>query len=138
MKLPAADSWGLLMRKDSPLAQKEKITPKDLTAIPLITSRQALVGNELSRWSGQDYEKLNIVATYNLVYNASLMVDEGFGYALCLDKLINTSESSNLCFKPLTPPLEAHLDIVWKKHQAFSKAAKKFLAALKKEIAFTE
>ena len=126
------------MRKDSPLAQKEKITPEDLTAIPLITSRQALVGNELSGWIGQDYEKLNIVATYNLIYNASLMVDEGFGYALCLDKLVNTSESSNLCFKPLTPPLEAHLDIVWKKHQPFSKAAKKFLAALKKEIALTE
>lgn len=138
MKLPATDIWGLLMRKDSPLAQKEKITPKDLTAIPLITSRQALVGNELSGWSGQDYEKLNIVATYNLIYNASLMVDEGFGYALCLDKLVNTSESSNLCFKPLTPPLEAHLDIVWKKHHAFSKAAKKFISALKKEIAFTE
>ena len=123
------------MRKDSPLAQKDVITPGDLAAIPLITSRQALIGNELSGWSGQDYENLNIVATYNLIYNASLMVDEGFGYALCLDKLIRTSESSPLCFRPLSPPLEAHLDIVWKKHQAFSKAAKKFMAALKKGIA---
>ncbi len=135
MKLPASDRWGLLMRKDSPLAQKDVITPGDLAAIPLITSRQALIGNELSGWSGQDYENLNIVATYNLIYNASLMVDEGFGYALCLDKLIRTSESSPLCFRPLSPPLEAHLDIVWKKHQAFSKAAKKFMAALKKGIA---
>ena len=72
------------------------------------------------------------IVTPNLIYNASLMVDEGFGYALCLDKLVDTSESSNLCFKPFTPPLEAHLDIVWKKHHAFSKAAKKFISALKK------
>lgn len=138
MKLPVTDRWGLLMRKDSPLSQKEKIAPKDLNTIPLITSRQALVANELSGWIGLDYEKLNIVATYNLVYNASLMVDEGFGYALCLDKLVNTSESSNLCFKPLMPPLEAHLNIVWKKHQIFSGAAEKFISALKKEISFTE
>lgn len=138
MKLPATDRWGLLMRKDSPLSQKGEICPNDLIGIPLITSRQALVGNELSGWSGLDYEKLKIVATYNLVYNASLMVDEGLGYALCLDKLVNTSESSNLCFKPLSPPLEAHLDIVWKKHQVFSKATEKFILALKKELVFTK
>lgn len=138
IKLPVTDCWGLLMRKDSPLADKERIFARDLLDIPLITSRQALVRNEVSGWSGEDIEKLNIVATYNLVYNASLMVDEGFGYALCLDKLVNTSESSNLCFKPLTPQLEAHLDIVWKKHQAFSKAAETFLTMLKKEISITE
>ena len=85
-----------------------------------------------------DFDKLNIVATYNLVYNASLMVDEGFGYALCLDKLVNTSESSTLCFKPLAPKLESHLDIVWKKNQVFSKAAEKFLQILKDEITITE
>lgn len=138
IKLPVTDCWGLLMRKDSPLADKERIFARDLLDIPLITSRQALVRNEVSGWSGEDIEKLNIVATYTLVYNASLMVDEGFGYALCLDKLVNTSESSNLCFKPLTPQLEAHLDIVWKKHQAFSKAAETFLTMLKKEISITE
>ncbi len=134
IQLPAMDRWGLLMRKDSPLAKKEKITPKDLEEIPLITSRQTLVHNEISGWIGGDFDKLNIVATYNLVYNASLMVDEGFGYALCLDKLVNTSKDSSLCFKPLYPQLEAHLDIVWKKYREFSKAEEKFLSMLKKEI----
>lgn len=134
IKLPVTDRWGLLMRKDSPLANKERIFASDLLEIPLITSRQALVRNELSGWSGEDIEKLNIVATYNLVYNASLMVDEGFGYALCLDKLVNTSESSTLCFRALSPQLEAHLDIVWKKHQVFSKAAETFLTMLKQEL----
>lgn len=56
------------MRKDSPLAKKEKISPNDIKTIPLITSQQVLVRNEISGWSRLDFDKLNIVATYNLVY----------------------------------------------------------------------
>ncbi|MCC0646736.1 LysR family transcriptional regulator [Clostridioides sp. ZZV15-6598] len=134
IKLPVNDVWGLLMKKDCELAQKKTICPEDLKGIPILTSRQTLVQNVISGWSGQDFQTFNIVATYNLVYNASLMVDEGFGYALCLDKLINTTGNSNLCFRPLEPRLEAHLNIVWKKYQVFSKATKKFLNKLQDEI----
>nr|UWI50842.1 LysR family transcriptional regulator [Clostridioides difficile] len=134
IKFPVNDVWGLLMKKDCELAQKETICPEDLRGIPILTSRQTLVQNVISGWSGQDFETFNIVATYNLVYNASLMVDEGIGYALCLDKLINTTGNSNLCFRPLEPRLEAHLNIVWKKHQVFSKATKIFLNKLQSEI----
>lgn len=130
IQLPATDTWGLLMRKDSPLAQKDAIRPQDLKGIPLLGSRQAVMRNELSEWYGGDFERLNIVATYNLIYNAALMVDEGFGYALTLDKLINTSGESNLCFRPFSPRLEAHLVLVWKKYQPFSKASQKFLDQL--------
>ncbi|UWD48432.1 LysR family transcriptional regulator [Clostridioides difficile] len=134
IKLPVNDVWGLLMKKDCELAQKRTICPEDLRGIPILTSRQTLVKNVISGWSGQDFETFDIVATYNLVYNASLMVDEGIGYALCLDKLINTTGNSNLCFRPLEPRLEAHLNIVWKKHQVFSKATKIFLNKLQIEI----
>lgn len=130
IQLPATDTWGLLMRKDSPLAQKDVIRPQDLKGVPLLGSRQAVMRNELSEWYGGDFERLNIVATYNLIYNAALMVDEGFGYALTLDKLINTSGESNLCFRPFSPRLEAHLVLVWKKYQPFSKASQKFLDQL--------
>ena len=78
--------------------------------------------------------KLNIVATYNLVYNASLMVEEGIGYALGLERLVNTSESSPLCFRPLEPKLEVGLDIVWKKEQFFSPSSKLFLSKLQEKI----
>lgn len=128
IRLPATDTWGLLMPKDSSLAARSFICPEDIWELPIITSRQTTVSNEFSGWLKRDYEKLNIVATYNLVYNASLMVEEGLGYALCLDKLVNTSESSNLCFRPLKPKMEAHLDIVWKKYQVFSRAADRFLS----------
>ena len=134
LRLPDTDTWGLLMRNDSPLAAKESIRAKDLENIPLIVSRQSMVHNELSGWSGYDIEKLNIVATYNLVYNASLMVDEGFGYALCLDRLIYSADNNNFCFRPLEPRLETHLDIAWKKYQVFSKATEKFLEALQEEL----
>ncbi|MCI8273917.1 MAG: LysR family transcriptional regulator [Clostridia bacterium] len=134
IKLPAFDIWGLLMRKDSPLAKKNYLEPDDLLNIPLLCSRQALTNNEFSSWFGNTIEKLNVVATYNLVYNASLFVEEGFGYALTFDKLINLSDDSNLCFKPVVPNLKANLVMVWKKYQVFSKATQKFLDELQKEI----
>jgi len=130
IELPATDTWGLLMRKDSELASKEVITPQDLWHIPLISSRQALVSNQISKWLKRDFNKLHVVATYNLLYNASLLVEEGVGYALILDKLINITPTSNLCFKKLEPTLEAKLNIVWKKTQVFSKASTLFLERL--------
>ncbi|MGL5989592.1 LysR family transcriptional regulator [Cetobacterium sp.] len=134
IRLPAVDTWGVLMRKDSPLASKKNIEIGDLKELPLIISRQSLVENQISGWGGEDIKKLNIVATYNLIFNASLMVDEGFGYALCLNKLVSTDNSSNLCFRPLAPSLEVTLDVIWKKNQIFSKAAEKFLERLQIEF----
>lgn len=134
LRLPAFDNWGLLMRKDSPLAKHEFITPTDLIGVPLLCSRQSLVKNEISAWLGSDFEKLNIVSTYNLLFNASLLVDEGVGYALCFDKLINTDCTSDLCFRPLKPTLKSNLVIVWKKYQVFPKATQKFLEQLQQEI----
>lgn len=134
IKLPTIDTWGVLMKKDSPLAVFDSIKPENLWNVPLLCSRQTLVKNEISGWLRDDYDKLNIVATYNLIYNASLMVDEGIGYALCLDKLVNTTGFSSLCFRPLEPKLESNLNIVWKKYQVFSKAAEKFIERLRKEV----
>ena len=134
IKLPAYNIWGLLMRKDSPLATLNDITPDALLNIPLICSKQALDNNELAGWFGYNIEKLNIVATYNLIYNAAFFVEEGFGSALTLDKLVHMSEENNLCFKPLTPTLKTNLVMVWKKYQVFSKASQTFLNELQKEL----
>jgi DNA-binding transcriptional LysR family regulator len=121
------------MRKDSDLAAFSSIKPELLQGIPLLCSKQAVTQNELSGWFGGDFEKLNIIVTYNLINNAALMVEEGVGYAMCLDKLVNTTGDSNLCFRQLEPHLEAHLYLVWKKHHMFSKAAGKFLSMFQKE-----
>lgn len=134
LKLPAYDTWGLIMRKSDKLAAKDFITPQDLQGLPLIMSRQALVQEDISRWGKKQIQNLNVVATYNLVYNAAIMTREGFGYTLTLDKLANTGSDSDLCFRPLKPELRINLNLVWKKYQLFSKASQKFLEYLKNEI----
>lgn len=131
IKLPVYNNWGLLMKKDNPLAKLEYIKPKNLLNIPIIFSKQALDNNELAGWFGQNVEKLNIVTTYNLIYNASFFVEEGFGSALTLDNLVN---NPNLCFRPLEPNLKSNLVMAWKKYQVFSKASQIFLYELQKEL----
>lgn len=134
IKLPTKDRWGLLMRRDHPLAKKTGITPDDLQGIPLIASRQSIAHNELSGWLGKQYDSLHIITTYNLLHNASLMVEENVGCALCLDHIIPEYKNSPLCFRPLKPQIEVGLDIVWKKYQVFTKPATLFLNMLQKEI----
>ncbi|MDE5604330.1 MAG: LysR family transcriptional regulator [Eubacterium sp.] len=131
--LPPKDTWGVLMRKDSELADKAFISPEDLYDKPLIVSRQAHKKQEFASLFGKRYQKLNIVATHNLIYNASLMVDEGFGYALTFDKIINT-ENTNLKFIPFKPAVTADMHLIWKKNQIFSKASEKFLNCILEEL----
>lgn len=138
ISLPAKDIWGVIMRKDSKLAKKESVKLDDLKNIPLINSRQALKKyfqkTEFSDWFQGEFENLNTVGTSNLVYNAAIMVKSGLGYAITLDKLVNTSEESKLCFRPLSPKLESKLYIVWKKQHLFSRAAKLFLEKINEKF----
>lgn len=134
ISFPEKDTWGVVMRKDSPLAQKEVIKVEDLVNVPILVSRQ--MSPKYSKesgfldWFGDKFDDLKIAATYNLFYNAAIMVKAGMGSAVTLDKLANTSKESELCFRALSPKLESGLDIVWGKYQIFSPAAKLFLAKL--------
>lgn len=130
LPLPYRDTWGVLMRKDSPLAAKEAIEPADLRQQPLIISRQMEKKQFLQTWFGTEAEALHIVGTYSLVFNGSLMVEDGMGYALCLDRILNVTGDSPLCFRPLSPRREAAMYLVWKKYQVFSPAAEQYLEAL--------
>ncbi len=79
---------------------------------------------------GDDFEKLNIAGTYNLLYNAAIMTEDKIGYALGLDRLIADTLNSPLTFRPLNPKLEVAVSIAWKKNQVFSKPASLFLEEL--------
>lgn len=127
LKVPTVDHFGVLMRKDAPLAQKEVITTKDLEDLPLIVSRQML--QDSLTYPSSNLKDLNVVGTYNLLFNGSLMVEEGLGYAICYDKIINVTGDSPLCFRPFHSDIDmkAEISIVWKKYQTFTKAAEKFL-----------
>lgn len=123
------------MRKDSPLAQKEFITPEDLMDQPLIVSAQ----EERDNWQilskiTSDISRLKIAATYTLFFNASLLAEEGLGYAISFDGLINLNEDSNLCFRPIRPLLETTPHIIWKRYQIHTKTARKFLEKLLEQL----
>ena len=133
LRLPATDTWGLLLRRDHPLARLPAIRPKDLEGVPLLTSRQRMVDNEFAGWLGREGHSLETVGTYNLLYNASLMVAAGVGCALALDGLIHT-QGTPLTFRPLEPRVETHLNLVWKKYHPLSQAAERFLAQFQETL----
>lgn len=138
LDLPHKDRWGVIFPKNDPLAAKKEIRKEDLLPLPLICSRQAIApsqsGNEFADWFGADFQKLNIVANFNLVYNAAILVEAGLGYAITIDQLVNTGPDSPLCFRPLYPRLEAGLSLIWKKYQVFSPAAQLFLDRMKQSV----
>lgn len=133
IRLPRPDVWGLLLRKDHPLAQKEVIHPKDLLNFSLISSRQLMDQNGLSGWLGYSSEKLHIVASGNLLNNLRLLAEEGVGAVITLDGIINLSGDSALCFRPFSPRMESWMYLAWKKYQVFSPAAEVFLRELQAE-----
>ena len=131
LRIPGSDSWGLLMPADHPLAAKEAVTPGDLDGVPLLVSRQSMVAGDLARWLSGDFDRLEIAATYNLVFNAAIMVEQGMGCALTLDHLVGSMDVGGLCFRPLAPKVESGLNLVWKKYQVFSPAAEAFLRGVR-------
>ena len=131
LRIPGSDSWGLLMPADHPLAAKESVSPGDLDGVPLLVSRQSMVAGDLARWLGGDFDRVEIAATYNLVFNAAIMVEQGMGCALTLDHLVGSMDVGGLCFRPLAPKVESGLNLVWKKYQVFSPAAEAFLRGVR-------
>lgn len=130
IRIPNSDLWGVLMRKDSPLADKKAIEPKDLFDKPLIVSRQADRTGVIKRLLGRPASKLNIAATYNLLFNGTLMVQDALGYALCLESVHQPQQNSELIFKPLSTAVSEELHVIWKKDNVFSKASARLLEEL--------
>ncbi|MEC0239934.1 LysR family transcriptional regulator substrate-binding protein [Paenibacillus dokdonensis] len=116
LRLPVKDIFGVVMRKDSPLAELNFISPDDIKNQPVLVSQQQLDGNVLSGWLGDDIKNLNIVFTINLITTPAMMVEAGLGYAFTFD--VNITGDSNLCFRPFEPKVETGLYHVWKKYQA--------------------
>ena len=133
INFPIKDEYGLLVRKDDPLAKKKAISPSDIWDKPLMFNRNTRDGDLLTNWLGKSISEIHIAATYNLLYNASLMVDEGLGYAFALDKIIHTG-STNLTFIPFSPKLEAKMSLIWKKYQIFPKHTQKFLEKFQETV----
>ena len=133
IKLPHSDAWGLLMRADDALAERATVRPQDLDGLALLCSRQAVAGNELAGWLGHEFGELDVVATYNLIHNATYMVEAGMGCAVSIEGLVNTS-GTGLVFRPFEPSLTARLSFAWKRGRQLSRAAAEFLKLLQSKI----
>ena len=131
LQLPARDRWGAFVREDDPLASLEHVTPADLAGRSLILSEQA--GREMGAWFRRDLEDLDVVATYNLLYNAALLARRGIGVVVSLEGIVETGEGSGLAFRPLEPPMSADIFVAWKRYQSFSPAAEAFLSAVREQ-----
>lgn len=132
--LPIKDTWGVLMRRDAPLAAEPAIEAKDLLGIPLILPERRANERKIAEWAGEEYfAQFDCFAKHNLIYNASMLVSEGMGVAVTLDRLTYT-EGTELVFRPLFPLVQSDLVVIWKKYQAFSPAAHLLLNELNEKI----
>ena len=133
LMIPEPDTWGAVMRKDHPLAEKAAVYADDLCGVPIFCSEQA-AKVDLPRWCGERVDTLHISGTFTLSFNGSMFVREGLGILLTFDKLVDTSESSELCFRPLEPALETRMYVIWKKYQVFTPIAERLLQRLKENL----
>ena len=123
LSLPYTHHWGILVSADSPLAAKKRIVPTDMKGIPLISSRQGMVREFIAGWLGFPYSRLNVVATYNLFYNAAMFVEAGIGAAICIDGVLPHEFASRVVFRPFSPALVSNVYLAWRKNAALSPAA---------------
>lgn len=133
LEIPEKDVWGVVMRQDCPLSEKQQIGFDDLKPYNIFCSAQSIV-SDLSRWCGEQVDQLRISATFNLSNNAAVFAKAGLGCVVTFDKLVDTSPDSGLCFRPLFPKLETKMYVIWKKYQVFSSAAELLLKTLQQQI----
>ncbi|MBR2812138.1 MAG: LysR family transcriptional regulator [Solobacterium sp.] len=125
--LPYQDRMGVYVRRDSPLAEKKQIVPeKDLLDQPLIINRES--GSELIH--GVSLHLFRIAGTYNLLYNASLMAEDGIGCVVGLEHIIHT-EGTDLAFIPFEPVQPLRMSLIYKKFQIMPKHIALFIEKVK-------
>ena len=134
---PKADVWGLVFPADDPLAKKKAITVDDLIGLPLFCSEQSWQ-HDIPRWCGDRMRELRLDGSFRLSYNGSMFAREDLGYLLTFDHLIDTSPNSGLVFRALDPKLENSLYLIWKRYQALSPIAERFLRHLQTSFAFRD
>ena len=136
LELPDPDVWGIVVRRDDPLAAKGAVRVEDVLDRRLITSRQGAKVGPLHEWLGSHADGVDVVATYSLGMNAKWLIRAGFGVAFIYDELLvpPNAESSDLTFVPLEPRIESRHGLVWRK-ALLTRQAQVFLDALRSEIA---
>lgn len=132
--LPERNEFGVVMPKDNPLAAKEKITPEQLVDYPVIMSNQSLVQDKFRNWWGQFFDKVHLVASTNLAYNAAYLVRQNHALLVTYKGLIADSKNSDLTFRPLSPKVTDPNTVIWKNNTQLSNVAQLFIEKLQSSL----
>lgn len=116
------------------LAEQESVTCADLLSVPLITLARLYVQKEISNWLGADINKLNVLATVNMMTHAAMFINSGAACGLTIEGAVDLFENSKMVFKPLNPRLELTAVLAWKRFHSLSGAAAKFLEYFKEYL----
>lgn len=127
LRLPIRDLWGVVIRRDDPIAQQESISLEQVAGLPLIVPRRSIVQEEIASWFGVDWDQLNIFATHNLLTNAILLASAGLGYPVCVQGAYTIRETEKVCFVPISPERTAGHVLAWKKNRMFTSATTLFI-----------
>lgn len=127
LRLPCFETWGVAMREDWPLAQKEAVATEDIQGLPIIIPRRTIVIAEIAKWLGMDEDGLNIVASHNLPTNGLLLARQGIGCLICVEGSFSIRPMEGLCFRPFLPERTTGHVLAWKKNRVFSQATMRFL-----------
>lgn len=135
--LPTKDTWGVLMKKDDPLAHKATISSDDLYKMPLITNHRNLVRDEINDVLKLNPNKLNIVAEYNLTSNVIQLVKLGNYYLLGIKGIHDMHNDPDIKFVPFTPTKKVGHVLAWRKNTMLAPTTKKFIQMVNDEISAT-
>lgn len=124
VNMPIKEQWGLFAPVDSPLSEKESISPEDLKGMSIVTATGDFNQSRIGKWLGDCREQVEIAATANLPYNEAVLVKENIGVMLSIN--LNCTYE-NLRFIPLRPALEVSTALAWKKEQIFSATTSAFI-----------
>ncbi len=124
VNMPIKEQWGLFAPVDSPLSEKESISPEDLKGMSIVTATGDFNQSRIGKWLGDCREQVEIAATANLPYNEAMLVKENIGVMLSIN--LNCTYE-NLRFIPLRPALEVSTALAWKKEQIFSATTSAFI-----------
>ena len=116
------------MSAEHPLAGAKHVTADELKDQPLLIPGRDSVKNEIANWFGGYFESLNVIATYDLIYNAAMLAK---AYGAVVLSMEHGMFCKSMKFIPLEPEIMTGAVLVWKKGQIMSTPVRYFTEYLK-------